>query len=83
MIQRKDALPEVQPDIELAQEIQSNKAINAVFFGEGVAQGFNILHPGISQTQRFQSHLGDNVSLGGIAKGSEIACCFEGVANGT
>ena len=61
----------VESDIELTQEIKADNAINAVLLREGIAQGFNIFHPSISQTQGFQSYLGDKVSLGSITEGSK------------
>jgi len=70
-IEREDALLKVESDIELTQEVQSNNAINAIFFRDGIAQGFNISQPSISQTQGFQSYLGDKVSLGSITEGSK------------
>jgi len=58
---------EVQVDIKVAQEIEANDAVNAIFFRNGIAQGFDLFHLGISHAEGFEGYLGSEMSLRSVA----------------
>ena len=71
-IEREDALLKVESDIELAQEIQSNNAVDTVLLREGVDKDIEVINFSVGQGKGFESYLRDNMTLGGITKGSRL-----------
>jgi hypothetical protein len=80
-IEDKGAMLKVKGSIEMTQKIESNNAVYTMLFGNGITQGFNALHPSVSQTDRFEDYLGDEMSSGSVTEGSKFGYCFQGIAN--
>ena len=63
----------VESDIEVAQEVQSNNAINTVLLGNGIDKSIEVINFSISQGEGFEGDFGDNMGLGGISKRDKLS----------
>jgi hypothetical protein len=61
-------LLKVESDIEVAQEVQSNNAVNTVLLGNGIDKSIEVINFSISQGEGFEGDFGDNMGLGSITK---------------
>jgi hypothetical protein len=80
-IKGEDTLLKVKFDIEMAQEVQANDAVNAVFFRDGITESFDVLHFGIGEAEGFESYPGNKMGPRGIAERDEFFHQFRGVTN--